>query len=152
MKKWIIAGAAVLTVAGAVAAAEQTWQGGPGCGRCGQDGPGWRYDASRAETVSGTVEAVEEVGPGRRMGPGLGLRVATGAGAVMAHLGPKGYFEQRNISFAAGETVELTGVKTVIRGRDAFIVSEVKRGGEVLQLRDGNGRPLWAGWRRQARP
>lgn len=152
MKKWLISGVAVMLFAGAAIAAAQTWQGGAGCGRCGQGGPGGGYDLSKAETVTGTIEAVEEVGPGRRMGPGLGLRVATGSGSVVAHIGPREYFERKNITFAAGDKVELTGVKTVVRGQDAFIVSEVKRGGETLKLRDESGRPLWAGWRRQTAP
>jgi len=33
-------------------------------------------------------------------------------------------------------------------GKPAIIAGEIKKGGNVLVLRDDNGVPVWAGWRR----
>lgn len=34
-------------------------------------------------------------------------------------------------------------------GKPALVAAEVKKGGEVLVLRDANGFPAWGGWRRR---
>jgi hypothetical protein len=45
--------------------------------------------------------------------------------------------------------VEVTGSRVTFRNKSAIIAAEVKKGDEVLRLRDSNGIPVWAGWRRR---
>lgn len=153
MKKWVVSGMVAVFLASAVAAVAQPWRGWKGCGGwCGEGGYGRMYDASKVETVSGEVTAVEQVTPMKSMGQGIGLRLKTGTGTLLAHLGPQWYIERQDVRIAAGDKVEVKGVKAVRMGQDVFIAAEVKRGEDVLKLRDENGVPAWAGWRRAGHP
>lgn len=141
----------VFSVAATVAIA-QPWQGWKECGGWCRDnggGPGRMYDPAKAETVKGEVTAVEKIGGGRRMGPGIGLKLKTASGELVVHLGPQWYIEQQGeVPIKAGDAVEVKGVKASRGGQDFFLAGEVKKGGDVLKLRDESGVPLWAGWRR----
>ena len=107
------------------------------------------YDPAKVETLKGEVAAVEKFGEGRRMGPGIGLRIKTSSGEQFVHLGPQWYIEQQGeMPIKAGDTVEVTGVKAARGGKDVFIAGLVKKGDAVLKLRDESGVPAWAGWRR----
>jgi hypothetical protein len=44
--------------------------------------------------------------------------------------------------------VEVKGSRVTIAGKPVVIAAEVKKGDETLKLRDDNGIPAWAGWRR----
>jgi hypothetical protein len=46
-----------------------------------------------------------------------------------------------------GDKVEITGSRITFQRDAAIIAAEVKKGDEILQLRDGNGFPVWSGWR-----
>jgi hypothetical protein len=41
--------------------------------------------------------------------------------------------------------VEVTGSRITYEGQPAIIAGEVKKGGQVLKLRDAAGVPAWAG-------
>ena len=156
----VVAAVAVLAVSTAVIA--QPWQGWKDCGGwCrenggGPGGPGGpgrgagrMYDPAKAETVQGEVTAVEKIGGGRKMGPGIGLKLKTASGELVVHLGPQWYIEQQGeVPIKAGDTVEVKGVKASRGGLDFMLAGEVRKGGDVLRLRDESGVPLWAGWRR----
>jgi len=161
MKKFLGAGLvlvlALVVVAGLAEA--QPWQGWKDCGGwCRENGggpggpgggPGRMYDPAKVETVKGEVTAVEKVGGGGQMGPGIGLKLKTASGELTVHLGPQWYIEQQGeVPIKAGDTVEVKGVKASRGGQDFFLAGEVRKGGDVLRLRDESGVPLWAGWRR----
>jgi len=57
------------------------------------------------------------------------------------------YIDFEHIKIVAGDMVEITGVRAVFGGQDVFLAGEVRRGGEVLKLRNEAGIPLWAGTR-----
>ena len=121
-------------------------QQGPGPGGRGMmRGGGPMYDPSKAETVTGQVTEVKEFSGMRGMGQGVGLTVKTGDKNIIVHLGPKFYLDEQTIKIAAGDTVEITGVRSMRRGQDMFMAGQVKKNGEVLKLRDEAGIPLWAG-------
>ncbi len=144
--------ALVLVIAGIVyAGPEQSPGQGPGnCNGCGLGrGMGGRmYDPSKAETISGKVTSIEEFASRRGAGTGVILKVNSGSDTLAVHLGPKWFLDKQEMKFATGDAVEIKGIKTVRRGQDIFIAAEVKKGSEVLKLRDEQGIPLWAGWRR----
>ena len=151
--------AVVVVMAVSTVAFAQPWQGWKDCGDwCRENGggpggrgggPGRMYDPAKAETVQGTVTAVEKIGGGGRMGPGIGLKVKTATGELTIHLGPQWYIEQQGeVPIKAGDTVDVKGVKASRGGQEFFLAGEVKKGGDVLKLRDESGVPLWAGWRR----
>ncbi len=146
--------ALVMVVAGIVfAGQEQGPAAGPGnCNGCGMGmgrGMGGRmYDPTKAETLSGQVVSVEEFAAPRGRGTAIVLKVTSGSDTLAVHIGPKWFLDKQEMKFAAGDTVEIKGVKSFRRGQDIFIAGEVKKGGDILKLRDEQGIPLWAGWRR----
>jgi len=150
MKKLMVVSSLLVLLLVAAVAAAQPWQGWKGSGGWGMQGGYHRmYDPSKAEMVSGEVISVEQITPMRRMGMGIGFKLNTGKETLLVHLGPQWYIERQDIKITAGDKVEVKGVKAVRMGQDIFIAGEVKKGSEVLKLRDENGIPAWAGWRRQ---
>lgn len=157
MRRAFGAGTAIAFLAIAAVAMAQPWQGWKNCGgwcsnkEGGAGGYGRVYDTARIETVSGEVTAVEQITPRRGMGQGIGLKLKTATATLFVHLGPQWYIErQGELPIKAGDAVEVKGVKAVRMGEDIFIAGEVKKGSEVLKLRDEQGIPMWAGWRRSS--
>lgn len=151
-KKWVVSGLAAMFLAGAAVAFAQPSAGPGGCCREGGRGPGAgrMYDASREITVIGEVTAVEHIASRGRMqqGQGAGLTLKTGDETVFVHLGPQWYLDrQSGVKIAAGDKVEIRGAKAFRRGEEVFIAAEVKKGQDILKLRDDNGYPAWAGSR-----
>lgn len=148
MKRLLVAITVFAGVAVATAATAQPWQGWKGGGGWGMQGGYHRmYDPSKVETVTGEVVSVEQITPMRRMGQGIGLKLKTGTETLFVHLGPQWFIERQDVKIAAGEKVEIKGVRAVQMGQDVFIAGEVRKGDAVLKLRDENGFPVWAGWR-----
>ena len=106
------------------------------------------YDPARVEVVAGQIVSLEQSVSRRGPGTGVVLRVNTGKETLSVHLGPQWFLDKQEMKLAAGDTVEVKGAKAARRGASVFIAAEVKKGGAVLKLRDENGIPAWAGWRR----
>lgn len=122
------------------------WRGGGGWGVGGQYGR--LYDAKTVETVSGAVTAVQEMTPFKGMGNGVHLMLQTDKEALSVHLGPAWYIERQDTRIVAGDRIEVKGSRITYEGKSAIIAAEIHKGDEVLMLRDTNGIPMWAGWRR----
>lgn len=143
----------VVMVMGTVSAA-MTAFAAPGMG--GRGGGGWgmgsafqgMYNPATAETVSGEVVSVNRVTPMKGMGVGIHLRLKTNRETVSVHLGPAWYIERLDAGIEKGNEIEVTGSRVTIAGKPAIIAAKVKKGDALLKLRDDNGIPAWAGWRR----
>jgi hypothetical protein len=122
------------------------WRGSGGWGPGGAYGR--MYDPKTVETVSGEVVKVDRITPMRGMSAGVHLVVKTDKGDVSVHLGPQWYLENQDVKIEPKDKVEVTGSRVTVQGKPALIAAEVKKGGEVLKLRDDAGIPMWAGWRR----
>lgn len=62
---------------------------------------------------------------------------------VFVVLGPEYYLNSNNINFVKGDEVEVTG-SVVGQGERTFIIAtSVIKGSQHLELRDGEGIPLW---------
>jgi hypothetical protein len=126
---------------------------GPGGGRGRSMGGGLAYnrmyDPKTVETVSGEVLSVDRTPFGRRGAMGVHLTLKTDKETIPVHLGPARYVDQQGITLAAKDQIEVTGSRVTFRGKPAIIAREVKKGGQVLTLRDAAGVPAWAGQRRQ---
>jgi hypothetical protein len=106
----------------------------------------WRYNPQAVETLAGKVVSVNRHTPRK---PGRPVWVAmilqTDKGNVRVALGPADYLDQQALKLAAGDQVEVKGVQVTYHNRTRFIAGDVKKGGQVLKLRDeATGRPLWA--------
>jgi hypothetical protein len=60
-------------------------------------------------------------------------------------LGPAWYIENQGLHLAPKDKVEIRGSRTSYEGRAMLIAGEVKKGGEILKLRNDAGVPVWAG-------
>jgi DNA/RNA endonuclease YhcR with UshA esterase domain len=130
----LLAAAAVLTVS--VAALAQ----GPGPQQR-------RYDPKTEVTVKGTVQDVQQY-TGRRGGTGVHLVLKTDSSTLNVHVGPSAYISQQHFSFAKGDSIEVVGSMTTVRGAEALLAREITKDGKTLVLRDAQGIPKWAGGRR----
>jgi hypothetical protein len=143
---------AVVAMFGFLLAVEALGQGGMrwrGSGGWGPGGPYMKaYDPKTVETLSGEVMAVERFTPMKGMGTGVHLTLRTEKETVSVHLGPLFYLENQDVKIAPKDRVEVKGARVTFAGKPAIIAAEVKKGDQVLKLRDENGFPAWAAWRR----
>lgn len=138
---------AALVAVPALAAPWQQWRGSGGWGMGGAYQR--MYDPAKVETVAGEVVGVDEVSMGKGPQKGIHLKLKTEQGTIPVHLGPSWYLERQDTRIMAGDRVEVKGARVSFDGKPAIIAAEVKKGDEVLQLRDAAGVPVWAGWRRK---
>lgn len=154
-RKTIIAASAVAAAAGASLVAlaiamrryRQKTMGGWGIGT--------KYDklfnAKKLATFSGKVVSIDYIKPIKGMTQGVHALLETADGeTVSVHLGPAWYIENQDVIIAPKDPIEVTGCKVKLDGESAVIASEVKRGEEVLILRDEKGKPVWSGWRKSS--
>jgi hypothetical protein len=107
------------------------------------------YNTNTVETVSGEVIAVKHITPTNGMSYGVHLELKTEKETVSVHLGPGWFIENQDVTIEPKDKVEITGSRVTFDGKPAIIAAEVRKGDEVLKLRDQNGIPVWAGWRRR---
>jgi hypothetical protein len=116
---------------------------------------GWRagtpynrmYDPKTVETISGEVVSVDTMTFMRGMNYGVHLTVRADKETISVHLGPGWYVLNQDVSFEPKDRIEVKGSRITFQGKPAIIAGEVKKGEEVLNLRDENGFPAWSGWK-----
>ncbi|MDN3510165.1 MAG: DNA-binding protein [Candidatus Jettenia sp.] len=126
---------------------EMQWRGGGGWGIGSPYGR--MYDLKTVETITGEVVSVDTITPMKGMGYGVHLMVKTDEEKISVHLGPGWYIENQDTKIEPKDKVEITGSRITLEGKPAIIAAEVKKGEEVLKLRDEKGFPLWSGWRKR---
>lgn len=103
-----------------------------------------RYDAAAEVTFSGTVDEVRQI-PSPRSGPGGLHLMIRGDGVVQeVAVGPVSFVTSKHFNFAKGDSVIVTGAKVKMNGSDVVVAREIKKGDQVLMLRDARGVPLWS--------
>ncbi len=151
MKRLVVA-IAVFSVLFLGLTSESFAQRGPRWQGSGGWGPGTPYqrlyNPSTAETISGTVEAVQKVTPMKGMYPAIELLVKTDKESIPVHVGPEWYVTRLDTKLAKGDTIEVKGSRVTLAGKPVIIAAEIKKGDNVLVLRDNTGVPVWSGWRR----
>lgn len=105
------------------------------------------FNPQTVETIRGQVVRVETATPMRGMGRGVHLVVRTDSGTIPVHLGPSWFIDNQETQIEPDDQVEITGSQITVNGRPALIASQIRKDGQVLQLRDPSGRPVWAAWR-----
>src|SRR6266545_930755 len=107
------------------------------------------YDPKAAETISGEVISIDRITPNKGMAAGIHMNVKTDKDTVSVHLGPSWYLENQDVKIEPKDKVEVKGSRVTFGGKPALIASEVRKGNEVLTLRDEAGFPAWMAWRRR---
>ena len=125
-------------------------QGGPDGATAACPGHGWMrgpgaraFDPSSMTIFQGDIVDVQRIARGRHLG--VHLTVAMGSEQVPVHLGPDFYVDGQPLKLAKGDKVEVRGSRTTVDGQPVVIALEVRRGDQVLALRDAGGVPLWRG-------
>jgi hypothetical protein len=107
------------------------------------------YDPKTIETFSGTVVSVTKIAPMTGMAAGVHIMVKTEKESVSVHLGPAWYIENQDVKIEPRDAVEVKGSRVTVSGKPAIIAAEVKKGDDLLRLRDEAGLPAWSAWRRR---
>jgi len=123
------------------------WKGSSGWGMGSQYNK--MYDPKTVETISGEVTNVNRITPLKGMSYGVHTVVVTDKEAISVHLGPGWYIENQDIRIEYKDIVQVTGSRVTFEGQPAIIAAEVRKGNDILTLRDENGFPAWSGWRRR---
>ena len=145
----------LMVLAIGLASSDSFAQRGPGMMWRGSGGwgPGTQYnrmyDPKTVETVSGEIIVVDRITPVKGMSGGVHMNVKTDKETISVHLGPSFYIENQDVKLQAKDKVEVKGSRITFDGKPAIIAMEVKKGDEVLKLRDDAGFPVWSGWRRR---
>jgi hypothetical protein len=129
----------------------------PGPGMMWRGSGGWgpgtpynrMYDPKTVETLTGEVVSVSQITPNKGMAAGLHMNVKTDKETISVHLGPGWYLENQDVKIEPKDKIEVKGSRITFGGKPAIIAMEVKKGDEVLKLRDDSGFPVWSGWRRR---
>ncbi len=120
--------------------AMQKGQGGWGQGTA----YGRMYNPQTIETISGEVVSVDKITPLKGMNYGVHIVVKTDKEAISVHLGPGWYIENQRVKIAPKDKIEVKGSRITFEGKPAIIAAEVKKGEDVLTLRNANGVPAWS--------
>ncbi len=112
---------------------------------------GRHYDAKTETVVTGSVEEVKSIPSPGRGGGGVHLVISTPTGSIEVHVGPASFVSSKHVTFDKGDHVTVTGSKVRMEGQDVLIAREIKKGEQVLTLRDAQGVPLWSGRGRRTR-
>ncbi|MEW6067654.1 MAG: DNA-binding protein [Nitrospirota bacterium] len=124
------------------------WKGSGGW--CRMDSPYMRlYNPNTVETITGEVVKIGMFYPVKRMTQGIHLVVKTEKEEISVHLGPAWYIQYQDIEIKPKDKVEVKGARVIFREKPIIIAAEIKRGEDILHLRDKNGFPFWSGWRRR---
>lgn len=123
------------------------WRGSGGWGPGSQYNK--MYDPKAVETISGEVTRVDRITPAKGMTGGVHMLVKTDKETVSVHLGPSWYIENQDVKIEPKDKVDVKGSRVTFGGKPALIASEVRKGNEVLSLRDEAGFPAWMAWRRR---
>ena len=121
------------------------WKGSGGWGMGMQYGK--MYDPKTVETITGEVVSVDKITPMKGMSHGVHIMLKTAKETISVHLGPDWYVGNQDIKIEPKDKLAVKGSKIIFQGKPAIIAAEIKKGNEVLKLRDEKGFPVWSGWR-----
>jgi len=103
------------------------------------------YDPKTVETVKGEVVSVEKVPSPQGKGYGVHLTLKTEKETLLIEVGPGWYVEKQPVKIEARDILEIKGSRVAPQGKPAIIAAEIKKGDQILNLRDGSGIPAWSG-------
>jgi len=106
------------------------------------------FDSKTIKTISGQVIKVDQV-PEPGYGMEMRLTIFIDKKEVLpVYMGPAFYIlgPEQGKRFKIGDKVTVTGSQVTVRGETFMLATTVKRGNEILRLRDKDGIPEWIGW------
>ena len=104
--------------------------------------PEVRYDPAAKATVSGTIQDVIEVSEPATL-KGIHIVVNDDKRVIRVYLCPTSYLKTFDLTMNRGDYVHITGSLVKFRGADLVLARQLKRYGDILELRDEKGNPYW---------
>jgi hypothetical protein len=101
------------------------------------------YDPKTVETIEGKVLSIERTTPAKNQGYGVHLMLQTDKETIAVHLGPSRYIDKQTPKIEVNDAITVTGSRIIVGGKPAIIAAQVKKGNDILKLRDENGIPAW---------
>ena len=103
-----------------------------------------KYDPSTEVTLKGTVDEVKDrqCPLSHGMGNHIFLKLADGK-TIEVHVASTKFMKTYEMAFSKGDQVEVTGSKVTFEGAETIFAREIKRGDDIMQFRDKNGKPVW---------
>jgi hypothetical protein len=122
-----------------------------------QRGGGWgrnaqynrMFNPKTVETITGEVVGVGKFTPAKGMSAGVHLQLKTDKETIAVHLGPEWFIDNQDLKIEAKNKIEVKGSRITFDGKPAIVAAEVRKNDEILKLRDEDGTPVWAGWRKR---
>lgn len=108
-------------------------------------GPGGFYNPETVVTVSGLVISMTPPRAQQGLPELVYLTLKTETAKITVFLGPSVALDQMPVKIKALDKIEVTGSKITWQNQPVIIAAEVKKGDQVMKLRDPKGRPVWSG-------
>lgn len=106
------------------------------------------YNLKTVETVQGMVVAAPRPTPKGGMPERAQLTLKTEKETLTVYLGPGWFLEKQGMKISDLDRVQVTGSRITVQGQPALLAGEVRKGEQVLKLRNEQGQPLWRGPRK----
>ena len=105
----------------------------------GQTGPSGLYDPETVVTVSGVVVSITPPQAEAGLPYLVYLTLRTEKGKIKVFLGPSLYVDKLPVQIKVLDKIQVTGSKITWEGKPVILAAEVKKGDQVLKLREPNG-------------
>lgn len=106
-------------------------------------------DDQTLEVVKGEITSVGRFVSEKGASYSVRATLKTAKETIAIHLGPAWYIENQELQVVPGDQVEVTGSRIIFEGKPALIASEIRKGEDVLVLRNEAGFPAWIAWKRK---
>lgn len=103
------------------------------------------YDTKTVTEIEGQITKVEEMSPMRGTSPGVHITVKSETDTFSVHVGPKWYLEKQSVTLNENDRIAVKGSRVTIQGEPTIIAAKITKGNAVIELRNDNGVPVWAG-------
>lgn len=107
----------------------------------GGTAPALEYDKSAEVNIKGVIDDVKTAADHI-----IHLTLKDGNDSLDLFVAPEKFLKEMEIIFAKGETIEVLGSQRTVDGEVILLVREVRRSGDVMTIRDEEGKPVWVGW------
>jgi DNA/RNA endonuclease YhcR with UshA esterase domain len=100
-----------------------------------------KYAKTSEVKVKGVVDEVKTATDGI-----VHLTLKTDKGSLDVVIAPEKFLKEMEITFAKGDALDVLGSQVVDGETTVLLAREVTRSGEIMMMRDENGKPVWVGW------
>ncbi len=101
------------------------------------------YDLKTVETIQGIVVGAPKPSVAGGMPERAQLTLKTEKENLTVYLGPGWFVEKQGMKIVNLDQIQVTGSRIMVQGKPALLAGEVRKGDQVLKLRNEQGQPLW---------